>query len=59
MSKELAHMVMEGNAFDGLTFYGPFKTAEDAIEFAAVEDLEDWRACPMIKPDEESGFDYP
>lgn len=58
MNKKLSHMVVEGNVFDGLTFYGPFKTQEDAIEYAGLEDLVEWTACPMIMPDEESGFGY-
>lgn len=57
MSREFKQIVMEGNAFDGLTFYGPFKDVEDATEFADIEDLEDWRVCPMIMPDVESGFE--
>jgi hypothetical protein len=31
------HIIVTGNPVDGLEFYGPFKTHDDAVEFANTD----------------------
>jgi hypothetical protein len=52
----LVFMVMEGNPFDGLTFYGPFIDQDEADEYADLMSLEDWKVCPMQTADPVSEF---
>ncbi len=41
-------IIATGNAFDGLTLYGPFDEMESAIEFAENERLEVWD-CVLVE----------
>lgn len=43
------HVVAIGNAFDGITLYGPF-TAEDALAFGEREGDKDWHVIQLEKP---------
>jgi hypothetical protein len=58
MSNDIAHLnspgpfiVAVGNAFDGLTVYGPFDTSEDAQTFGQdCRRGEDWTIVELEKP---------
>lgn len=43
------HVVVSGNPVDGLRFYGPFATADEASEWAQrnSNDLSDWWIAPL------------
>lgn len=46
-------IIVAGNVGDGLTFYGPFATSEEAIEFGdSVSEIGDWVVCPLAPPAE-------
>lgn len=49
------HIVITGNPLDGLEFYGPFKTADDAVAFGERLDprLGDgsWWIAPLQAPE--------
>ena len=40
-----------GNAFDGISLYGPFNNGEEASEYAERHAREDdWHVVPIIEP---------
>lgn len=42
------HIVITGNPVDGLFFYGPFKTSEDAVVWAERnQDGVEWWIAPL------------
>ena len=43
------HIVVVGNPVDGLTFYGPFKTEQDAIDAADRHTAEEWWIAPLLE----------
>ncbi len=45
------HIIVTGNPVDGLEFYGPFPTANDATEFANtdVHLPEEWWVAPLME----------
>lgn len=48
------HIVIAGNVVDGLEFFGPFKTSEHAVEWAAKYVREgEWTIAPLHEPVEE------
>jgi len=47
------YIIMEGNAFDGVSFYGTFNSSEEAIEYACNEGLDEWTVCPLIVIEEQ------
>ena len=51
------HIVVTGNPVDGFNYIGPFKTADDAIEWAdAKSDLEgDWWIAALEAQSEHEG----
>jgi len=46
------HILITGNPIDGLFFYGPYKTSEDAVTAAERENIgADWWIAPLAHPD--------
>lgn len=45
------HIIVEGNVASGFTFYGPFATAEEAIEQADRRLDGEWVAVPLYPID--------
>ena len=44
-------LVITGNPVDGFFYYGPFDSAEEAIEWASVQhDTQDWWIAPLNEP---------
>lgn len=44
-------ILIVGNLVDGFTFYGPFATSFEAIDWAEKAGLkEDWRIVCLVKP---------
>ena len=51
-------IVITGNPVDGLFFYGPFKTAEDANEWADAEQSDqEWWVAPLDEPTASTVFE--
>jgi len=47
------HVGITGNPVDGLFFYGPFTTSEEAIEWAERNhDGQDWWIAPLASKEE-------
>jgi hypothetical protein len=45
------HIVVTGNPVDGLTFYGVFKTAEDANDWADIHlNGHEWWVASVVHP---------
>jgi len=49
--KDDAVAVAVGNAFDGVSLYGPFATHEDALPFAENQEA-DWHICKLLSEEE-------
>lgn len=48
------HIVITGNPVDGLFFYGPFATADEATEWAEVQqDGMEWWIAPLASQEGE------
>lgn len=47
------HIVVLGNAVDGLTFVGPFDDYDAAMEYAGSYVDRDWHIAPLSAPEEE------
>ena len=45
-------IVITGDPVDGFSHIGPFKTMEDAIEWAQTHKSTDWWAAPLRSPTE-------
>lgn len=41
------HILITGNPVDGFSYYGPFKTGEDAIEHGNNRHGPDWWIAPL------------
>jgi hypothetical protein len=44
------HVVAVGNAFDGVTLYGPFHDANEAIEYAEKNVSSEWSTVVVVPP---------
>lgn len=44
------HLVITGDLTGGLSFWGPFATASDAIEWAENELEGEWSVAPLSHP---------
>lgn len=45
------YIVVFGNAFNGMTVFGPFQTSEEARTYAESHaDGDDWNVVPVYKP---------
>ena len=44
------HVIVTGNPFDGLQIIGPFKTHNDAVEYAGRIEDTDWWVVPLAVP---------
>jgi hypothetical protein len=52
--EDMQHIVVIGNVVDGLTFEGPFDTAEGAIEYADANVTKpEWVVAPLVSPEAE------
>jgi hypothetical protein len=48
------HIVITGNPVDGLFFYGPFATADEASDWAETNhDGQDWWIAPLASQEQE------
>ena len=45
-------IVVQGNPSDGFIFHGPFKTSDDALDYAD-KNLDSWWIVQLTKPVEE------
>jgi hypothetical protein len=45
------YIVAFGDAFNGLSFYGPFDTHEEASAYAERETNDAWHVLPLAKPE--------
>lgn len=46
----MAIIIVTGNPVDGLEFFGPFETGEEAFEYADENRLEEWWTAPINEP---------
>lgn len=48
-------IIVHGNPVSGLSFYGPFDTADEAIAYEAkhLDDGGDWWVAPLVTPEDE------
>ena len=44
------HIVVVGNAIDGLAFHGPFDSYDEALEYAEGFIDRDWHVVPLTPP---------
>lgn len=44
-------IVITGNIMDGMNFYGPFESFEEALEYAEAEIMDAWFVAELIKPE--------
>lgn len=48
-----SYIVIYGNPCDGYSFFGPFATEVDAVEYAeSLGDYESWHIGTLTKPEE-------
>lgn len=48
-------IVVYGDPINGLTFFGPFDSLDDAHDFASQDREHDWWLAPLVSPSEGDG----